>query len=323
MKYIYKSRLKEHIHGFLNQKHTLGYLYITSERVLKSFDIFCFENYSSEKNITEEIGKAWAVIRPTEKSVSFQNRLAPVRELARYINRLGIDAYVIPLKFSPKITDKHIPYIFTDEEIILFFKAADSLEINQRCTLRHIMVPIMFRLMYCCGLRPSEVRLLKTKDINFQDNVINIIESKGHKDRIVMVSSDVMQLCQNYYYYRKQICQNCDYFFPSKRNHGNYYVPSWLSTMFAYCWDMVSIPNRNGIKPRSYDFRHTFVTKRFYLWMKEEKDLNAMLPYLSAYLGHEQFSQTAYYLHLVPGLFSQINPLDINEFSSLLPEVDL
>ncbi len=56
--------------------------------------------------------------------------------------------------------------------------------------------------------------------------------------------------------------------------------------------------------------------------MKEGKDLNAMLPYLSAYLGHEQFSQTAYYLHLVPELFSQINPLDINEFAKLLPEVD-
>ena len=135
MTYTYKSELKEYIHGFLNQKHALGYPYIASERILKSFDAFCFEYYSAAKNITAEVGNTWAIIRPNEKSVSFQNRLAPIRELARYINRLGIDSYIIPFKLSPKIKDKHIPYIFTDEELRLFFKAADSLKINNSTSI--------------------------------------------------------------------------------------------------------------------------------------------------------------------------------------------
>ena len=38
--------------------------------------------------------------------------------------------------------------------------------------------------------------------------------------------------------------------------------------------------------PRLYDFRHTFATHRLYHWMNEGKDLNVMIPYLSAYMGH-------------------------------------
>ena len=37
---------------------------------------------------------------------------------------------------------------------------------------------------------------------------------------------------------------------------------------------------------RFHDFRHTFATHRLYHWMRDGKDLNAMLPYLSAYMGH-------------------------------------
>ena len=37
---------------------------------------------------------------------------------------------------------------------------------------------------------------------------------------------------------------------------------------------------------RFHDLRHTFATHRLYHWMRDGKDLNAMLPYLSAYMGH-------------------------------------
>lgn len=35
-------------------------------------------------------------------------------------------------------------------------------------------------------------------------------------------------------------------------------------------------------------------------YVYEKADLNAMLPYLSAYMGHSNFSDTAYYIHLMP-----------------------
>ena len=73
---------------------------------------------------------------------------------------------------------------------------------------------------------------------------------------------------------------------------------------------------------RIYDLRHTFVTDRIYAWMIDGKDLHALLPYLSAYLGHATYAQTAYYFHLVPEYFTQ-NGLNIDSFSGTIPEVAL
>ena len=73
---------------------------------------------------------------------------------------------------------------------------------------------------------------------------------------------------------------------------------------------------------RSYFIRHTFCTHRLYEWMREGKDLNAMLPYLSAYMGHAQLSDTYYYIHLVPGQFEALSGLDFTHYENLLPEVE-
>lgn len=73
--------------------------------------------------------------------------------------------------------------------------------------------------------------------------------------------------------------------------------------------------------PRLYDFRHTFATHRLYHWMREGKDLNAMLPYLSAYMGHAQLSDTYYYIHLVPGLLEEMSGFAFSSAEAFLPEV--
>ena len=73
---------------------------------------------------------------------------------------------------------------------------------------------------------------------------------------------------------------------------------------------------------RFHDLRHTFATHRLYHWMHEGKDLNAMLPYLSAYMGHAQLSDTYYYIHLVPGLLEEMSGFAFSSSEALLPEVE-
>ena len=75
--------------------------------------------------------------------------------------------------------------------------------------------------------------------------------------------------------------------------------------------------------PRLYDFRHTFATHRLYHWMREGRDLKTMLPYLSAYMGHAQLSDTYYYIHLVPGLMEEMSGFAFSSAEALLPEVGI
>jgi len=55
-------------------------------------------------------------------------------------------------------------------------------------------------------------------------------------------------------------------------------------------------------------------------WMDEGKDIYAYLPYLSAYMGHSDFSETAYYIHLLPERLTQTPAIDWKRFDVLIPE---
>lgn len=323
MKYAFNSKLSSYIEGLINQKHSVGYPYLESERVLKNFDTFCLMNFPEGKSLTAEIGQHWAVVSPTESAVTFQNRMAPVRELARYVQRLGLEAYVIPIEVGPKCTrgKKKSPHIFTDRELELFFAAVDSLEINKRCTLRHLALPVIFRMLYCCGLRPHEARILETTDIDLNNGKLQIRESKGHKDRLIIVPPDLLEICRNYAMLLQKTCPGSKYFFPSQLEHLNPYTGIGFARLFRKCWNSAGIGTYGGDTPRPYSFRHTFATRRLYQWMKEGKDIEAMIPYLSSYMGHERFSDTAYYIHLVPEIFPHMSQMDFSSYEKLLPEV--
>ena len=56
---------------------------------------------------------------------------------------------------------------------------------------------------------------------------------------------------------------------------------------------------------RLQDLRHTFATKRVLAWYKQGKDVQDMLPLLSAYLGHEKLDSTAVYISFIPELLAE------------------
>lgn len=57
-------------------------------------------------------------------------------------------------------------------------------------------------------------------------------------------------------------------------------------------------------------------------WLNENADLNAMLPYLSAYMGHACFSDTAYYIHLMPEKLLASDAVDWKKLNALIPEAE-
>jgi len=319
--HAFSSCYKRYLEGLVEQKRALGYPYLESERVLYTFDTFCREQFPNESVLTREIGQAWAVIRVGEKPSSFQNRMAPVRELARYINRLGLEAYVIPYDFGPRYARRYIPHIFTDTELKRFFAAADNMVENSRYRLRHLAVPVIFRLMYCCGLRPHEARLIQRQDFDLSTGELKVPESKGHKDRLVMVAPDVASLCRRYAEQAEIEFPDSVYFSPCQRTKGGCYAADWLRDVFDICWTASGIGGYTGNKPRPYDFRHTFATNRIYQWLHDGKSVESLLPYLSSYMGHSKFSHTAYYIHLVPQFFLHMAKMDFAKYEKLLPEV--
>ena len=53
---------------------------------------------------------------------------------------------------------------------------------------RHLVMPVLFRMIYACGLRCSEARLLHVEDVDVETGVLQIRDAKGGKDRQLPVS---------------------------------------------------------------------------------------------------------------------------------------
>lgn len=318
MIYTFESRFASRIEAFIVQKNALGFGYLESSRILRDFDRFCLANFPEENNLTKELCFAWATRKGTECSNTFRNRLMPVRELARYLNRNGEIAYVLPPNIAKK-GEPYAPYIYTEEEILRVWDVLDHLKPRSNYPIRHFVIPAMVKLLYCCGLRPAEARRLRVGDVDLAKGRLNILESKRHRSRIVMLADDVADMLRECNRTISAIMPERVPFFPN--SEGAYYGKVGLEKTFRKVLKEAQITGAGQRAPRLYDFRHTFATHRLYLWMHEGKDLNVMLPYLSAYMGHAQLSDTHYYIHLVPGLFEEMSGFDFSSAESLLPGV--
>jgi len=313
-----KSNFANRIEDMIAYKKGLGYSEATYRYYLRDFDSFCADIFPNESELTQEVVINWCRKRNSESINSLNRRLATVRELGRYLRSIGISAYIMPPKMTAAPT-RYVPHIFTDRELSSFFYGTDNLGKASDDPMRPYIIPVIFRLLYCCGLRPGESLKIKNEDINLKSGRLFIGNAKRHKDRVVMLSDDVLKLCVAYDLIRNRIYGFGEYFFPDK--HGLAHNKQWLSYNFRKCWEIAGITDFDKPTPRIYDFRHTFATRRMHDWMDEDIDLYKMLPYLSSYMGHSDFSCTAYYIHMLPERLRNSPIIDWKATESLLPEV--
>lgn len=314
------GHFKPYIEGLIEQKKAIGYPYETSARILKAFDAFCATNYPDETKLTQTIAMRWAEKRPGEHVNYLVRRITPVRQLAKYMMRMGIDAYIIPPGIPGKSV-RYVPHIFTDQELWSFFAEIDRCQENLYSPARHLVIPVYFRVLYCCGLRSSEARLLDVDDVDLENGKLTIRHSKGNKDRVVMMSKEVLSLCRIYHAKVSPILPHRIAFFPNGQGkHFNHSLPDYWFHLF---WEKIQVHEiGSGNPPRVHDFRHTYAVKRLNLWVEAGKDLNACLPYLSMYMGHAHLTETDYYLHFVPEFFPLFKEKTRKKCEQLIPEVD-
>lgn len=314
----YRSHFGPAIEAFVRQQRSVGRRYATCQQKLAAFDRFCAERHPDAREITRDVAMRWAERRPSEHVNTLIRRITPIRQFAKYLNGLGQTAYVIPTGI-PARGQRYVPHIYTAQELHAFFHAVDQCPHNSHHPTQHLVVPVIFRVLYCCGLRSSEVVRLTVDDVNLDTGVLNIRQSKGHKDRRVVLAPDVLDLCRTYDQLVRKHWPSRIAFFPN--DHGDYYGKQFLGRAFHVFWARAGVSPVSGNPPRVHDFRHSFCVHRLNQWVREKKDLNAFLPYLSMYLGHEHLSGTDYYLHLVPEFFLVLTEATEARFAALIPEV--
>lgn len=286
-----------HIRSLLEVKHAVGWPYVTSEQHLRRFDQMCARDYPGQDTLTREIAMAWAAARPGEHVNAQMRRITPVRQLGKHIAELGLVGFVIPSGI-PGRQIRYRPHIFSHQQLRALFDAADQVRATPYGGRRELIIPTIFRMIYCLGLRPGEARRLHRNDVDLARGAVSVRESKGHKERVVLMSSDLREHCRAYdavisAHHRDRVA-----FFPNRS--GGFYSPSIVGCWFAELLATAggAIVSRPGSPPRPYDLRHAHVVENVNRWARAGRDPQALVPYLSLHLGHANPEDTWYYFHL-------------------------
>lgn len=315
----FRSNLSSHLADFLAFKHPMGIKYKTCEHYLWRFDRFNLEN-GNLPTLTKDVVTGWLMKMAGETESQNRSWIPPIREFGRYLRNMGLnDAYVVEDSFV--IRKYHVEtYLMSESEIMAFFKEC-NFYVN-RTKLNpgmQYVYPAFYRLMYCCGLRTIEARLLKCSNVHLEDRYIDIMHAKGHSDRRLYLSDELVDYLAGYEREISLVKPNRQYFFPGGCSDlcSSTAIPATL----AKIWIAAGLPHDGKVKPRPYVFRHHFACANIMKWSIAGKNVHAMLPYLMRYMGHSSLESTYYYIHLIPDFFCQYNVLS-QPTENVIPEVE-
>ena len=301
------------------EKRAVGYKYDAEERILTRFESFCREKFPGLGTVTKDSAEAW-ITAGRERGVrpaTLQGLAAPVRDLARWLGRRGTAAYVLPPGTLPRPA-RYVPHIYTDRELADLFAVTDRCGYCAEVPFRHLVMPVLFRTIYACGLRVSEARLLCPGDVDVVTGVLQVRDAKGGKDRQVPVSGSLRGRLAGY---RAHMAgqPGWEWFFPGATAGRPVTLVNVYHNFRRFLWQARISHGGRGHGPRVHDLRHTFAVNNLRSWFAAGDDVNALLPVLQAYMGHSSIGDTAYYLRLTAESYPQIAARVQREYSGIVP----
>jgi site-specific recombinase XerD len=156
----------------------------------------------------------------------------------------------------------------------------------------------MLTLAYGCGMRASEVLRLRACDIDSEQMIIRIVQSKGRKDRNVMLPPEILDLLRQWWKAR-----------PTRRDAGVAPEQRWLfpgrinrqpTTARQFGRIFKEAAKAAGLRKAVslHSLRHSFATHL----LENGQDIRL----IQALLGHEKLDTTARYTRVATGLIAKI-----------------
>ena len=148
---------------------------------------------------------------------------------------------------------------------------------------------VMLQLFYRAGLRRQEVIDLSPADIDFENNLLFIQDSKGGKDRVVPFDGETKTWLKKWQDRRPE----CDFFFCSMT--GNQLSPRYVLEMVYRASEKSGVYVQNGRakkKVHPHILRHTYATEL----LEEGFGVHEV----QQLLGHSDITTTAIYSHVRP-----------------------
>jgi len=295
------SLLAPDLDDFLEFKRARACKYARAEKWLRAFDRFVAERARVSEDLhLEVLVPAWIGRNADRSPVTVANEFIVIRKFCEFRQRRDPRAFVPPSRWVTQSCESEFkPYILTDEEIGRLLSQAAGLT---RPPFRARLYRALLLVLVCTGIRIGEALRLRFRDVDLSSGVLYISESKGRARWVPMSRSLVREL--------EAFREARAWHFAEARNqpflvgaNGRRLPFNTVSETVRSLFRRAGIkPMRGRVGPRIHDLRHTFAVSRLARWHRAGVDVQAHLPLLSAYMGHDSILGTEKYLNATPEL---------------------
>jgi len=291
------------ISQYLQFRRSLGLKLIGAEATLRNFDHRLAQRSPRATTVTKPMIVDFLRSLDHLQGSTLYLRFMHLRQFCRFLFKLNPDTYVPETAMIRRGRTIRKPHIYTRDEITEIIKLATVL--YPKGPFRSHSYSTLFSLLWVSGLRIGEALRLNLEDVDTENAVLHIQESKFFKSRLVPLTQSAASALEAY---RRQRAQhdhdqrpNAPFFVNAR---GTRFCHSTVNCTFRRLTRQLRIQTAQGHDPRLHDFRHTFATRCLSEAYQAGKNPNAALPLLATYLGHVDIACTQIYLHPASGLLS-------------------
>jgi integrase len=297
------SALREALARYLALRRALGTQLREPAVTLGHF--VAFLERAGAEFITTHLALRWAREPEHAQRATWARRLTLVRGFAVWLSAFNPRTEVPPPRLLAARHRRPTPHIFTDQEIAHLM--AEAARLASPTGLRALTHATLIGLLAATGLRPGEAFALDGSDVDLQNGILAIRQTKLGKSRFVPVEDSTRAALAHYAQRRNELCPRrlTDAFLVSERGtrlHDGTARRTFAKVSRAIGLRAPAEGRRIGRGPRLQDFRHTFATRKLVEWYRAGWDVERELPKLATYLGHGDVGHTYWYIEAVPEL---------------------
>ena len=236
---------------YLCLRRGLGHDLADAQRLLPRF--VAYLDMVGAPTVTIETALAWAQQPEASPASSvWPKRMTIARGFARYMAGLDPRTEVPPRGLVPSRQRWRPPFIYSAVEVAALMGEARSI----RWRLPAATHETLIGLLAATGLRVGEALKLDRGDIDWDDGVLSVRESKFGKSRKVPVLASTLAALERYGQVRDELCQRplTHGFFVSVR--GTRLIYPVVQQVFRRLCDEAGIGASSPRPPRLHDFRH-------------------------------------------------------------------
>jgi integrase len=265
---------------------------------------------ASAEHLTIRHALDWAKQPSNGAPVWWAVRLSTVRGFARYLSALDPATQIPPAGLIPTPSHRVVPYIYTADELARLLAAAARLTTAHRADTYQTLIG----LVAVTGMREGEVVRLDRDDVDLEQGLLSIRDSKFGKSRQIPVHPSTVEALVSYAARRDARRYRPDgrpnrhapsdaAFFTSTT--GTRLLRDNVATVFPGLIHKAGLDwSGRPRPPRLHDLRHSFAVNTLIGWYQQGLDVEQRLPLLSTYLGHVAPKSTYWYLTEGSGIAS-------------------